>query len=69
MARENISWGYDRIQGALTNIGYIIAPNTVKEYTGKAWHRTCAGAREAHLLEVVLEGALGCDGCYGLFYS
>ncbi|MDA9983357.1 hypothetical protein N9H39_11690 [Gammaproteobacteria bacterium] len=30
MARENVSWGYDRIQGALTNIGYIIAPNTVK---------------------------------------
>ena len=30
MARENISWGYDRIQGALTNLGHIIAPNTVK---------------------------------------
>lgn len=30
MARENVSWGYDRIQGALTNIGHIIAPNTVK---------------------------------------
>ncbi len=30
MARENSSSGYDRIQGALTNIGYVIAPNTVK---------------------------------------
>ncbi len=30
MARENISWGYDRIQGALSNLGHIIAPNTVK---------------------------------------
>ncbi|MGB5726323.1 MAG: hypothetical protein WBM52_03835, partial [Thiogranum sp.] len=30
MARENASWGYDRIQGALTNIGYVVAPNTVK---------------------------------------
>ena len=30
MARENISWGYDRIQGALANLGHIIAPNTVK---------------------------------------
>jgi transposase InsO family protein len=30
MARENASWGYDRIQGALTNIGHNIAPNTVK---------------------------------------
>jgi len=30
MAWENTSWGYDRIQGALTNIGYVVAPNTVK---------------------------------------
>ena len=30
MARENVSWGYDRIQGALANLGHIIAPNTVK---------------------------------------
>ena len=30
MARENVSWGYDRIQGALSNLGHIVAPNTVK---------------------------------------
>ena len=30
MARENTSWGYDRIQGALANPGHVIAPNTVK---------------------------------------
>ena len=30
MARENDGWGYDRIQGALANLGYLIAPNTVK---------------------------------------
>ena len=30
MARENDTWGYDRIQGALANLGYTIAPNTVK---------------------------------------
>jgi transposase InsO family protein len=30
MARENSSWGYDRIQGALANLGHTIAPNTVK---------------------------------------
>jgi putative transposase len=30
MARENVSWGYDRIQGALANLGHVIAPNTVK---------------------------------------
>ena len=30
MARDNTSWGYDRIQGALANLGHVIAPNTVK---------------------------------------
>ncbi len=30
MARENDTWGYDRIQGALANLGHLIAPNTVK---------------------------------------
>ena len=30
MARENNGWGYDRIQGAFANFGYIIAPNTLK---------------------------------------
>jgi len=30
MARENVSWGHDRIQGALANLGQFIAPNTVK---------------------------------------
>ena len=30
MAREDVSWGYDRIQGALAHLGHIIAPNAVK---------------------------------------
>ncbi len=30
MAKENPTWGYDRIQGALKNIGHAVAPNTVK---------------------------------------
>src|SRR2546425_7812964 len=29
MARENRSWGYDRIVGALANLGYIISDQTV----------------------------------------
>ena len=29
MARENPSWGYDRIQGALSNLGYAISDRTV----------------------------------------
>ncbi len=31
MARENPSWGYDRIQGALKNLGHVVAPNTIKK--------------------------------------
>jgi putative transposase len=30
IARENRRWGYYRIQGALANLGHIIAANTVK---------------------------------------
>jgi transposase InsO family protein len=29
LARENLSWGYDRMQGALANLGQHIAPSTV----------------------------------------
>ena len=29
MARENRSWGYDRIQGAMNNLGYTISDQTV----------------------------------------
>src|SRR5215475_1883819 len=35
MARENRSWGYDRIVGALTNLGYHISDQTV----GNIWKR------------------------------
>jgi putative transposase len=30
MARENLTWGYDRIQGALKNLGHVVCPNTIK---------------------------------------
>ena len=30
MARDNPTWGYRRIQGALANLGKVLAHNTVK---------------------------------------
>ena len=33
MARENPSWGYDRIQGALSNLGHDISDQTVGNHT------------------------------------
>jgi putative transposase len=30
MARENPTWGYDRLQGALKNLGHTVCPNTIK---------------------------------------
>src|SRR5438477_12520092 len=30
MARENPTWGYDRLQGALANLGHAVTANTVK---------------------------------------
>jgi putative transposase len=30
MARENPTWGYDRLQGALMNLGHTVCPTTIK---------------------------------------
>ena len=30
-AKENPTWGYDRVQGALKNVGHRVAPNTIKK--------------------------------------
>jgi putative transposase len=30
MARANLTWGYDRIQGALKNLGHVVCANTIK---------------------------------------
>jgi len=35
MARENLTWGYDRIVGALAHLGHHVAPNTVKSILKK----------------------------------
>ena len=68
MARENVSWGYDRIQGALANLGHIVAPNTVKNIL-KRHGIEPAPARETHLVDDLLEIALGRDGRHGFLYG
>jgi hypothetical protein len=30
MAKENPSWGYDHLEGALNNLGHVIAPTTIR---------------------------------------
>ena len=40
-AKENPTWGYDRIQGALTNVGYHISDTTVGNVL-KCYQRTAA---------------------------
>jgi putative transposase len=30
IAQENLTWGYDRIQGALANLGYELSPTTIQ---------------------------------------
>jgi hypothetical protein len=35
MARDNPTWGYDRIQDSLANLGHRVAPSTVREIVRK----------------------------------
>ena len=51
MARENVTWGYDRLQGALKNLGHVVAPNTIRNILLR--NRARAGARQAHTVEDV----------------
>jgi len=39
MAEENRNWGYRRIQGALANLGYQLAHNTIAGILKQTWHR------------------------------
>ena len=48
MARENSSWGYTRICGALRNLGHDVGRNTVKRILAE--HGNRAGTRDASYL-------------------
>ena len=44
LARENSGWGYDRIAGALANVGPHVSDQTVGQHPTPARYRTCAQA-------------------------
>jgi hypothetical protein len=69
MARENLSWGYDRIQGALANPGHVIAPNTVKNILKRYGIEPAPERGTTYFVEDVLESAFGRDGCHGLLHG
>ena len=52
MASENTCWGYDRIQGALANLGHIVAPNTVKNILKKKDSVFAPHGLHAHLKSI-----------------
>ena len=39
MARENSFWGYDRIVGALANVGHVVSDQTVANVLSSLRHR------------------------------
>src|SRR5436309_4754193 len=49
MARENSGWGYDRMVGALANLGYTVWDQT--ERLEAAWHRAVAETEPKHDVE------------------
>ena len=69
MARENSFWGYERIQGALANLGHIVAPNTVKNILKRHGIEPAPERGETHRVKDFLESALGRDGCHGFLYD
>ncbi len=46
MAKENSSWGYTRICGALANLGHEVGRNTVKRILAERETRYRARTRE-----------------------
>jgi hypothetical protein len=64
LAWENPGWGYDRIQGALANLGHDLSDASV----GNILKAHGAAAQAEHDLEDVLKGALGGAGGGGFHH-
>ena len=59
LARENSGWGYDRIVGALANLGHQVSDQDCRQYPAPAWDRACARAEQNHHLEGLYSPAHG----------
>ena len=44
MAKENSDWGYDRIVGAMANLGLQAIRSNGWQYSAAPWYPACAGA-------------------------
>jgi putative transposase len=59
MARENRSWGYDRIVGALANLGYTISDQRVGNILKRHGNRPSSRAQDDHHVDRVHPHASG----------
>ena len=59
MARENRSWGYDRIAGALAHLGYSISDQTVGNTLKRQGSPSCSRAQDHDHVERVHSHAYG----------
>ena len=61
--KENPTWGYDRIQGALANVGYHISNQTVGNILKQHGIEPAPNREASNDLEDVHQVPLGCFGC------
>ena len=68
MAKENSSWGYTRICGALANMGHEVGRNTVKRILAEHGIEPRTREGQTHPLEHLCESPLGSYSCHGFLH-
>ena len=68
MTRENRTWGYQRIVGAMGNLGHVVSHQTVANLLKAAWVGPGPGTRKADAVEGVYPLASGNAGVRGFFH-